>query len=152
MQDGLTHVANAVEMLVGPTSSVCCEADHLAIPGVEVEDAVGVVARNGRAIAVYAFNQAQKPNEFVVDVHCTGGSLRIEFSGKRLGVFQHGEWKFEATPYPDHDVLFTAQANAFVDAAEGRGAVSCSLEEGLQAIRFNLACLESAQTGRRVTL
>lgn len=152
VQDGLTHVANAVEMLVGPTSSVCCEADHLAIPGVDVEDAVGVVGRNGRTIAVYAFSQAQKPNEFVVDVHGTGGSLRIELSGKRLGVFQNGEWKYEATPYADHDVLFTAQANAFLDAAERRGAVPCTLEEGLQALRFNLACLESAETGRRVSL
>lgn len=152
VQDGLTHVANAVEMLVGRTSSVCCEADHLAIPNVEVEDAAGAVARNGRSIAVYAFNQAQKPNEFVVDVHCTAGSLRIGLSGKRLGVFQNGEWKFEETPYPDHDALFTAQANSFLDAVARRESVSCTLEEGMHAIRFNLACLESAETGRRVTL
>ena len=152
VQDGLTHVANAIEMLIGPTTSVCCEADHLAIPGVEVEDTVGVVARNGRVIAVYAFNQAQKPNEFHIEVHCQKKSLRIDLSGKGLAIFENGQWEYQATPYADHDVLFTEQANAFLNAVEGRGELPCTLAEGIQTLRFNLACLESAKNGRKVNL
>lgn len=152
IQDGLTHAVNSMEMLLGPATSVCCEADHLAIPGVDVEDSVGVLARHGQTIAVYSFNQAQKPNEFSIDVHGDAGSLRIDLTGKQLGIFSDGQWRFEATPYADHDVLFTAQADAFLDAVEGTRPLACSLTEGIQSLRFNLACLESARTGARVTL
>lgn len=152
IQDGLTHVANAVEMLLGPTTSLSCEADHLAIPEVEIEDAVGVVARHGEAIAVYSFNQAQKPNEFAMDVHGDAGSLRIDLSGKQLGIYRDGAWQFEATPYVDHDFLFTEQADGFLNAVEGKAQPACSLDDGARSVLFNLACLESARTGQRIIL
>ena len=152
IQDGLTHVANAIEMLLGPTTSVFCEADHLGIPGVEVEDVVGVVARNDKAITVYSFSQTQKPNEFTIDIHGETGSLRIDLSGKRIGVFSGGCWSFEDTSYDDHDVLFTAQADAFLDAVERKAPPGCTLAEGIHTLRFNLACLESARTGSKVQL
>lgn len=152
IQDGLTHVANVVEWLVGPTDSVLCEADHLSIPKVEVEDVVGVVARNSGAMVVYSFNQVQKPSEFCIDVHGTEGSLRLDLAGKRLGIFHQDQWEYEEMPYADHDVLFRAQAAAFLDAAERGQPHTCSLQAGEQTLKFNLACLESAKTGRRVEL
>jgi len=152
IQDGLTHFANLVEMLAGPTSSLLCEADHLAIPGVEVEDSVGVIARHGRVLAVYAYNQTQKPNEMTLELHGTTGSLRVDLTGKRLGLFTGGTWEWTETPYEDHDVLFTSQADAFLDAIHGSSDDLCTLEEGLQTLHFNLACLRSMEEGKKISL
>ncbi|PYI89526.1 MAG: hypothetical protein DME26_01050, partial [Verrucomicrobia bacterium] len=40
IQDALTHLVNAVEWLIGPTSRVFCEAVHQVLEGVTVEDTV----------------------------------------------------------------------------------------------------------------
>ena len=45
----------------------------------------------------------------------------------------------------ERDELFIRQANAFLDAVEGRAAPLCSLAEGISTLRTNLAILESAQ-------
>ncbi len=46
----------------------------------------------------------------------------------------------------ERDTLFIAQASAFLDAVEGRQAPLCSLDEGLQTLRVNLAALASVQS------
>ncbi len=47
----------------------------------------------------------------------------------------------------DIDVFFTSQANAFLDAIEQEGSPLCTLEEGIQTLRVNLAILESVDSG-----
>ena len=42
MQDALTHVANAVEWMLGPCTRVFCDASHQALEGVTVEDTVNI--------------------------------------------------------------------------------------------------------------
>ena len=50
IQDALTHMANAVEWVLGPTEKVFCDASHQVLEGVEVEDTVNVTARNAGAL------------------------------------------------------------------------------------------------------
>ena len=45
----------------------------------------------------------------------------------------------------ERDELFTRQANLFLDAVEGRQPPLCSLEEGWQSLRVNLAALASVE-------
>src|SRR4029077_9536877 len=47
IQDALTHLINAVEWIVGPTTSVVADAERLKLDGVTVEDTAHVLARNG---------------------------------------------------------------------------------------------------------
>ena len=44
-----------------------------------------------------------------------------------------------------------ARANRFLDAIEGKPSRLCSLEAGVQTLRFNLAALAAAESGQRVT-
>ncbi len=41
------------------------------------------------------------------------------------------------------DTMFIAQAHSFLDAVEGRIPPRCTLDEGLQTLRVNLAALDS---------
>lgn len=153
VQDALTHLLNAGEWLVGGIDRVVADAARLKIEGVDVEDTVHVLARQGDVMADYALNQHQAPNETTITVVCERGTARFELhAGRWLSCERPG------TPWVDHgpggpldpDAPFIRQAEAFMDAAEGKASPLCTLEEGARTLRANLAILESAETGRWV--
>lgn len=154
IQDALTHVANWVESIVGPADTVACDCAHLALPGVEVEDTVHVIARHGRTLANYTLNQFQPPNENAIQFNAAGGSVRVEFHRQRWGTYaaSAADWTWHDTPVLERDAHFSAQANAFLDQIEGRPARLCTLEAAAQTLRFNLAALAAAESGTRIHL
>jgi predicted dehydrogenase len=150
VQDALTHTLDAGQWLVGKIDRVVADAAHLKIEGVDVEDTVHVLARHGEVLASYALNQHQAPNESTINVICERGTARFEM--------HTGRWKScerATAPWTDHgpdkpldrDGPFIRQANAFLDAIEGKAPPLCTIEEGLQALRANIAILESADVG-----
>jgi len=153
IQDALTHMANAVEWIVAPTSRVFCDADHQVLEGVMVEDTVTAVARNGSALVSYSLNQFQAPGETRWDFHADTGSVRVEMDTHRWGVLARGdkEWTWHPAPMVERDQIYKAQAEAFLDGCEGRPNLLCSLEEGIQTLRFNVAALRSWRENRPIT-
>lgn len=154
IQDALTHLANAVEWLVGPTTRVFCDAAHQALEGVTVEDTVNVTARNGEVLVSYALNQFQAPNEMTLQIHCERGSVRVEGHEQRWSVYPHGAsgWQHHKAAPLERDDLFVAQANAFLDGMRGVPTPLATLEEAAQTLKFNLAALESARTGKAIEI
>lgn len=154
IQDGLTHLLNAMEWFVGPVTRIRCEAARLALEGVEVEDSVSISARHGEVLASYAYNQFQAPNESCVQIHCERGSLRIESHRQRWGVHLRdgAEWQWRSAGTCERDAFFIAQANAFLDELEGRPSELATFEEAAQTLRVNRAALESAETGLTIDL
>lgn len=152
IQDALTHPANFVESVLGPTDTVYCECAHQALPGVTVEDTVNVCARHGGALVSYTLNQFQAPNECTLQFHAADGSVKIELHRQRWGVFRagDGDWNWHDAPVADRDVHFTTQADRFLDAIESRPSGLCSLEAAEHTLRFNLAALASAEAGKRI--
>jgi|UniRef100_UPI00404B41B8 predicted dehydrogenase len=152
IQDAMTHMVNLVEWILGPTKSLLCEADHQVLDGVEVEDTVSVVARNqDGAIITYTLNQFQAPNELTIQFNAERGSLKIEYHLNRWGQMALGatEWNWETFKPLDRDGPFVIQANDFLDACEGKATLLATLAEGIQAVRFNLACFDSLKTGTK---
>jgi predicted dehydrogenase len=145
IQDALTHLINAGEWLIGPVERLVADAAHQVLEGVEVEDTVDVLTRQGAALGCYALNQHQAPNEMTITVVCDRGTTRCEF--------HHNRWQWMARPGDawhdepigplERDTLFTLQANAFLNAVEHTSDPPCSLDEGLQTLRVNLAALAS---------
>jgi predicted dehydrogenase len=147
IQDALTHVVNAGEWLVGPIDRLVADADHKSIEGVAVEDVVHILARHGNVLASYALNQFQAPNEVTITVVCERGTARFEFHNHlwRRMLSPDGQWKEEVTIGLERDSLFIAQANNFLDAVDGKAQLLCSLTEGTQTLRANLAALKSVE-------
>ncbi len=152
IQDALTHMANAVEWVVGPTTQVFCDAAHQVLEGVTVEDTVNASARNGGALVSYALNQFQAANDTRWDFHAETGSVRVELNAQRWGVLARGEteWRWHAAPSAERDQIYAAQASAFLAGTEGKPNPLCTLEEGIQTLRFNLAALLSWSENRPV--
>jgi predicted dehydrogenase len=152
IQDALTHMANWIESVLGPTDSVVCDCAHQALPGVTVEDTVNLHARHGDILVNYTLNQFQAPNESTLQFNTATGSVKIEYHRQRWGRFRLGDadWTWHEDSAAERDGYFTAQAHAFLDQIEGQPRRLCSLEAAAQTLRFNLAALASADTDRRV--
>ncbi|MBL9215644.1 MAG: Gfo/Idh/MocA family oxidoreductase [Opitutaceae bacterium] len=152
IQDALTHMANMVEWILGPTTRLTCDAGHQVLEGVEVEDTVTVLARNGGAIVSYSLNQFQAPNETRLDFHAETGSVRVEMHAQRWGTLARGDadWRWTPAPVEHRDNLYITQAADFLDGCEGRPTPLCTLEEGIQTLRFNVAALDSWRNSRTV--
>ena len=155
IQDAITHMFNLTEWITGPTASVLCDAGQQVLDGVEVEDTVAVTTRNrDGAIITYTLNQFQAPNEATMQFHGPGGSVKVEFQGTRWGRMALGEteWTWESFTPLGRDGPFTIQANDFLDAIEGKTDLMATLEEGVQAVKFTMACFESLRTNARATV
>jgi len=152
IQDALTHTANWIESVVGPTDSVLCDCAHQALPGVTVEDTVNLSARHANVLVNYTLNQFQAPNESTIQFNTAAGSVKIEFHSRRWGTFRLGDaaWEWRDIPAVDRDYPFVAQANRFLDLIEGKPARMCTVEAALQTLRFNLAAIASSESGARV--
>ncbi len=154
IQDALTHMVNLGEWLVGPVTRLVTDADHQVLPGVEVEDTVHLVTRQGSVMGTYALNQFQAPNETYITVNCDPGTVRCEMHTNRLlTMTKPGEpWQEQAFGQAERDTAFINQANDFLNAVEGKSPVLCTLEEGIQTLKVNLAALESAEHRRWVEI
>ncbi len=146
IQDALTHGMNAAEWLIGPITKLAADAGHQLLAGVDVEDTAHVIARHGSVMASYSLNQYQAPNETTFTVVCTGGTLRCQLHRAR--------WLWQVSPELDwtegghhpveRDEMFVAQANMFLDAVDQQSRPLCTLDQGLQSLRVNLAVLRAA--------
>ena len=145
IQDALPHGLNLGEWLVGPTTHLFADADHLQLDGVDVEDTVHVVARHGKIMASYSLNQHQAPSDISVTVVCTHGTLRFEAHHNRWRwmIEPHSEWTDEVISDLHRDDSFIAQANMFLDAIEGKSVPACSLDQGAQTLKAIQSILSS---------
>ena len=94
LQDAVTHTLNFVQWVMGPAKSVCCEADHLVLPGVEVEDSAALILRfrDNPAIATITLNQFQTNNDARYEFAGTAGTLRRDAPSWVLGVCKDEQW------------------------------------------------------------
>jgi len=149
IQDGITHLYNVVEWLVGPMDRLITDAAHQQLEGVDVEDTVHTLARHGDVMACYRLNLHQRHVETVVTVVCESGSVRADYENQRWSWMTEvaGEWHHEPVSVPERDIIYLAQANRFLDVLEGSGQPLCSLDEAVQTLRVNIASFHSARDG-----
>lgn len=154
IQDALTHVINAGEWLLGPVERLVADAAHQVLEGVSVEDTVHLLARQGGVMASYSLNQHQAPNEFTLTVVCERGTIRWESHENLLRTMlaPSSVWHDETIAPLERDTLFVRQADQFLTSIEGSLPTMCSIEEGLQTLRVNLAALASADGGSWQTI
>ncbi|MEZ6129263.1 MAG: Gfo/Idh/MocA family oxidoreductase [Planctomycetaceae bacterium] len=159
IQDALTHIVNAAEWMVGPITRLVADAEHCLLDGVDVEDTVHMITRHaGRdgtsVLGSFSLNQHQAPNENSLTIICERGTVRCDLHSHRwLTCSEPGaNWKVEQQFDMDRDEMFIRQAAAFLDYLEGSAEAACSLQQGQQTLRVNLAALQSAKTNQWVQL
>jgi predicted dehydrogenase len=147
VQDALTHVVNAGQWLVGPIDRLVADVDRQVLDGVSVEDTAHVIARHGAVMASYSLNQHQAPNESTITVIGEVGTARFEYHESRWRWMTEpgGAWHDEPAGPLERDTLFVRQADAFLNAVEGKSPPACTLDEARHTLAANLAILRSAE-------
>ncbi|MFK7777907.1 MAG: Gfo/Idh/MocA family oxidoreductase, partial [Gimesia sp.] len=145
VQDALTHSMNASEYLLGPVISLVADFSHQVLDGVDVEDTVHVITRQGSVLGNFSLNQHQAANESSITVICERGMLRFEFqkSWYRWITGPDTEWQVGFQETLERDSLFQTQAVAFLDYLDGLRPALCTLKEGAQTLAVNLSILNS---------
>ncbi|MGI8982808.1 MAG: Gfo/Idh/MocA family protein [Pirellulaceae bacterium] len=154
IQDALTHLINAGEWLVGPVTRLVADAAHQVLSGVEVEDTVHILTRHGTVLGSYSLNQHQAPNETTITVICERGTLRFDAQKHQwCWMLRPGDsWEEGSSWHMERDELFTRQATDCLLAVLRLKPPTCSLADGLQTLRVNLAALRSVETGTWQTI
>jgi len=154
IQDCATHFLNTGEWLAGPITSLVTDAEHCVLKDVDVEDTVHLITRHGTVMGSYSINQHQHPNECRITVICDSGAARFELSGHRWLTASEpgGEWRLEGEFEVDRDSAYIRQANRFLDQIDGKNGPTCSLDEGIQTLKVNLAALHSWKTRQWVDI
>lgn len=148
IQDAITHMLNLAEWLVGPMTRICVDAGHQQLDGVTVEDTVHVLARHDSVMASYALNMYQHPNHGQITVVCDQGTVQFEAMKHRWRWMTepNGEWEESVHSFADRDAWYIENAARMLDVLERKIPPLCSLEDGLQTLRVNLAALRSADS------
>ena len=156
IQDAATHLFDLIQHLAGPLDWLFCDCAHQQLPDVEVEDTVHLVGRSGKGkvLLSLALNQFMAPNETHVQLNGASGSFVIRFHEHRFGRFNFGdtEWTWSEPLIHERDDLFRAQAKRFLAATNGEMPPLCSLDEGVSALRANLAALRSATSRTAIVI
>jgi predicted dehydrogenase len=148
IQDSITHTWNLSEWFIGPMNRIAVDADHQQLEDVDVEDTVHALARHGDVMASYTVSLYQQPSESSLTIVCEKGTLRFELHKNRWRVMTEpeGTWEDESCVLAERDTWYTLNADAMLDAVAGIAAPRCTLEDGIQTLRVNLAALKSAET------
>lgn len=155
IQDALTHMINAAEWIAGPVKRIFCDAEHLVLEGVEVEDTVNLIGRSGdNCLYSFSLNQFQAPNETTLAFHCEKGSVRAavhkqEFAEIALG---DSEWQTRSWPDGGRDAIFIRQANQFLDACAGEQTFLSTVGDALQTLKVQAAALQSSRERREISI
>lgn len=154
IQDALTHMMNVSQWLLGPTTSLVCDADHLSLNGVTVEDTVHVLSRHNTTMASLTLNQFQSPNESTLLINFECGTIRIEFHRNHWHFHDtpEGGWELGASYKMERDDLFIRQANIFLDNCLNQTGPTCSLAEATHTLNTNLAMLQSTMSRQWIDL
>jgi len=154
LQDAVTHVLNYVQWCMGPASSVYCQADHMVLPGVTVEDTASLILRfrNSPAIGTITLNQFQTNNSGVYEFAGTEGTLRLETTGWRIGVCKDEQWSWTEPRTFERDDFFIRQAELFLKTVDEGAPPLCTLSEARDTLAAILGSLTSSDQNRRVDL
>lgn len=163
IQDAITHTMNAAEWLVGPIDRLVADAQHCVLKGVDVEDTVHMLTRHTKVrqadhqgssvLGSFSLNQHQSVNESSITVICESGMARMESHHCRWmsSTEPNADWTVESQYKIERDELFVRQAGAFLDQLDGTAEPACTLQEGFQTLKVNLAALESVQNGKWIS-
>ncbi|MBI4921411.1 MAG: Gfo/Idh/MocA family oxidoreductase [Devosia nanyangense] len=157
--DAASHLFDMLIWLMGKPSDVGCMFDRLVLEGTETEDTCLVTIRfQSGAMANVTINQFQKRNVAQFEFIGTAGNLMIDHSTLKFANDDSGVWK-ESRDYMDglvpteaHQARFKLQANAMLDAIEGKPCWLATLDEARDNLRVALAAKQSWIEKRIVSL
>ena len=157
--DAASHLFDMLIWIMGKPTDVSCMFDRLVLTGTDTEDTCLVCIRFASgAMANVTINQFQKPNIATFEFIGTAGNLMIDHSALKFADDDSGIWKEDhnymqgLVPVEAHQARFKMQANAMLDAIEGKPCWLATLDEARDNLRVALAAKQSWREKRIIGL
>ena len=157
--DAASHLFDMLIWIMGRPTDVSCMYDRLVLQGTDVEDTCLVTIRfESGAMANVTINQFQKPNVATFEFIGEAGNLMIEHSTLKFADDDSGKWKEQRNymdglvPTEAHQARFRLQADAMLDAVEGKPCWLATLDEARDNLRVALAAKQSWIEKRIISL
>jgi len=157
--DAASHVFDMLIWTMGKPVTVGAMYDRLVLDGSETEDTCLVTIRfESGAMANVAINQFQKRNVFTTEFIGTRGNLQMDHSTLNFTDDDSGEWSESRdfmeglVPTAAHQARFTLQANAMLDAVEGKPDVLATLDDARTNLAVALAAKQSWREKRFIDI
>ena len=163
----LTHPLDYLRFLIGEVASAWSFNGHISPLEVDVEDVaeIGLRFANGAVGGVHV-NYFQRPPVHRLEIAGTGGTLRWDNADGVLHFHrmpaEFGTYSSDPPPAEvetfsppagfERNQLFLAQTRHFIDVVRGVSQPSCSLHDGVLALKLALAASASQRSGIRVDL
>ena len=157
--DAASHTFDMLIWIMGQPVTVGAMHDRLALEGSQTEDTCLITIRfESGAMANVAINQFQKPNVSSIEFIGTLGNLTVDHSVVKFADDDSGDWKevrdfMEGlVPMAAHQARFTLQANAMLDAIDGKPDFLATLDEARTNLSVALAAKRSWRERRFIDL
>jgi predicted dehydrogenase len=148
--DAASHLFDMLVWLMGRPTDVSCMFDRLVLEGTDTEDTCLVNIRfESGAMANVTINQFQKPNIARFEFIGTAGNLVLEHSTLQFAdddsgrVGESRNYMEGLVPTEAHQARFRLQADAMLDAIEGKPCWLATLDEARDNLRIALAAKQS---------
>jgi predicted dehydrogenase len=157
--DAASHSFDLLIWIMGKPTHVTSMYDRLVLEGTDTEDTCLVTIRFASgAMANVTINQFQKPNIAQFEFIGTAGNLMIDHSTLKFADDDSGKWKSETdymaglVPTEAHQARFRLQADAMLDAIEGKPCWLATLDDARDNLRVALGAKQSWDEKRIVPL
>jgi predicted dehydrogenase len=157
--DAASHLFDMLIWLMGKPTEVTCMFDRLVLEGTNTEDTCLVTIRfAGGAMATVTINQFQKPNVARFEFIGTKGNLQLEHSTLSFADDDSGSFKDSRNfmeglvPTESHQARFRMQADAMLDALEGKPCWLATLDDARENLKIALAAKQSWLEKRIISL
>lgn len=157
--DSASHAIDLLIWIMGKAAEVSCMYDTLVLEGTETEDTCLITIRfRSGAMANLVINQFQKRSTNTIELIGGKGNLLLDQSTLKMTDGNSGEWGKEKeymqklTPMEMHEARFAMQAEAMLDALEGKVCCLASLEDARENLHIALAAKQSWDEKRVISL
>ena len=147
----ICHPVDYLRMLFGEPVGVRGSLSAMHPLGLEVAEAADVSLRfdDGLSVELH-LDYWRRPRQHRLDVTCTDGALAWNYVAGRVAACRatDGEWHTEDLGGLDaRDELFVAEARHFLDVVSGDDTPTCTLADGVAAVRIADAVERSSARG-----
>jgi len=165
--DDASHPIDFIYWLLGTPASVTAELGSLLNPKVPNDHGIAIFRYGEGVFAEVSCSFTCVAAEGTTEILCEKGTIVQSYGdgpstnvprpdgavGLKWFLHETGQWTESGIPTPaGHGERIAALAGPLAEFLQGRREAIATAEEGREALRMVLACYESAEAGRRVTL
>lgn len=149
-----SHFIDLILWFFGMPDRISARVEHISSLDIQTDDNVDMLAVYDQGFRVTMhLDLIGRPHEKYISVMGEQGTLEWAFDPNRVRLGQGWEQKWDEQHYDcERNEMFMGVAREFLEVLDGRRDLTCTIEDGFDALRIVEACRLSSQQERTVKL